>query len=279
MSELSSLDLSPKLHGFFDGGRIEEFVDSHQMTEEEAFDPLLESDLARNLARFHAVNNLPLPKPGYDFRDILLQHFHSANDSIHKVLSDDNCSRIHSILKHDWESELDFLSSLLQPENHRMVLMHWDTHLHNIGVRNSPTEGQLKTILYDYEMSNYNIRGKDIGLFFLSRSGLHASDMSAVTQFPPIESCKSFVQEYMKECRLLLRDWDETSLDSHQHILKESIIGGMVSCFCFLFSITGRLSKGSSHGSVVKVPLDYFMTIIKRVYEGYISCKKALQKV
>ena len=238
--ELGRRNMAPKLYGFFDGGRIEEFIEMHQMTEEESLSPVYECDLAKNLARFHAVDNLPFPRPGYDFRDSL-RDLHSVGKKVFdRFLAKEAYKDAHHIFAHDWESELNWLSPFLHPSKHRMVLMHWDPHLQNIGIRHNKqkTDTELSTIIYDYELSSYNMRGKDLGLLLMSRVGLLDPKIihkENAIKFPSETECRSFLIEYMKECKILfMDDWDETALDSFHHIMMEAMIGGMVSCMCLL---------------------------------------------
>jgi len=107
MTELASRNLSPKIIGFFEEGRIEEFVDSHIMTREEAYDPELENDLAKNLARFHAVDNIPFPKPGYMFEDVLRDVLNVSRDNMETFLQDKRLEGLHKVMQVDWESEIN----------------------------------------------------------------------------------------------------------------------------------------------------------------------------
>ena len=65
LGELGHRGLAPKVYGIFEEGRIEEFIGHHMMTEEEACTPEIQRDMAKTIARFHSVDNVPLPKPGY----------------------------------------------------------------------------------------------------------------------------------------------------------------------------------------------------------------------
>ena len=273
--ELGRRNMAPKLYGFFDGGRIEEFIEMHQMTEEESLSPVYECDLAKNLARFHAVDNLPFPRPGYDFRDSL-RDLHSVGKKVFdRFLAKEAYKDAHHIFAHDWESELNWLSPFLHPSKHRMVLMHWDPHLQNIGIRHNKqkTDTELSTIIYDYELSSYNMRGKDLGLLLMSRVGLLDPKIihkENAIKFPSETECRSFLIEYMKECKILfMDDWDETALDSFHHIMMEAMIGGMVSCMCFLFP--------SEIEPVEDIDPAFMIGWSKILHGFYFACKKKLQ--
>ena len=283
--ELGRRNLAPKLYGFWNEGRIEEFIDSHQMSEEESNTPDIETDLAKNLARFHAVDNVPLAKPTYYFGTVLRNHYRGAASEIAKILANDQLFSIHSIMKHDWEKEIDWLEPLIDIKRHRMVLMHWDTHLQNIGVRNKSNEPKsfngnnnqlLKTFLYDYEFSCYNMRGKDIGLFLVSKVGLIGTNdfkfPNEPAEFPRPENFKLFITEYMKECSVLFDDWDESGKDSLDHIVMESILGLMVSCICYTFVAV------NTHEMLVQLNAQWFTDLLNRMNDCFHSCRKRLQE-
>ena len=50
---MNQYKLGPKMYGVFPGGRIEEFVPSHSVTDPELLDPTITGSLARKLARIH----------------------------------------------------------------------------------------------------------------------------------------------------------------------------------------------------------------------------------
>jgi aminoglycoside phosphotransferase (APT) family kinase protein len=259
--------MAAKLYGFFDGGRIEEFLDTHQMTEEESVTPRLESHMAKNIARFHAVDNVPFPRPGYKFADTLAKGLPVLKKSFAMLLKMDSYKEVHHIYSYDWETEINWISPLLDPSRHRIVLMHGDAHLQNIGVKNNypkDEEGELSTILYDYEMSSYNLRGKDLGLLLMSRVGILNPEFIEKNgiDFPSEDKCRNFIEEYMKECRELFDDWDETGKDSFDHIMMETIIGGMVAC----------------EEAFVVVMTPAFPCIESKILGGfYFACKERLQ--
>jgi len=266
LCELGRRNMAAKMYGFFDGGRIEEFLDIHQMTEDDSVTTRIESDMAKNIARFHAVDNVPFPRPGYKFADTLAHVLSETKKSFEMLLKMDSHKEVHHIYSYDWETELNWISPLLDPSRHRIVLMHGDAHLQNIGVKNNCTidEGELSTILYDYEMSSYNLRGKDLGLLLMSRVGILNPEFIEKNgiEFPSEDKCKNFIEEYMKECRELFDDWDETGKDSFNHIMMETIIGGMVAC----------------EEAFVEVMTPSFMPVGIKILNGfYFACKERLQ--
>ena len=272
--ELGRRNLASKLLRFFDGGRIEEFIDCHEMTVQDASVPEIHRDMTKTLARFHAVDNVPFPKPGYDFCQVLRNHYRGAAESIRKILEIKELQPVHDVMKHDWEKEIHWLSPLMNLDRHRMVLMHWDCHTQNIGVRNTKNE-ELATVLFDFEFSTYNMRGKDIGMFLISKMDLIGSSDMKVPEtqidFPSLQDCKLFIDEYMKECRTLFDDWNEDSIDSFDHIMMESLIGVMVSCIFYIFAGTNTFQE------FLKISPDFFFFFINRMSDCFFICQKRLK--
>ena len=157
--------------------------------------------------------------------------------------------------------------------------MHWDAHLSNIGVRHNKESSDLSTILFDYELSNYNMRGKDVGLFLLSRVGMIGGKKMKDfinredCTFPEPEKCRSFVEAYMKECSILFDDWDESGKDSFDHIMMEAIIGGMVSCLSFMMPSGPREEKDEMKEHKV-----FFSNFLQKLFWFYGGCKERLLK-
>ena len=269
--ELADRGLGPQLYGIFDGGRIEELIDCRKITFAEARDPVLEADIAVNMARIHATR-LPLRKPNYLFIDIL-RHIHGMLRGGLPYYQSLGNELLLSIVTHDYPSEFQKLEPLLSFRHNRMVLMNWDPHLDNIAVLNHPRDGQLKTMIFDYEMAGYNTRGKDLGLFLISRSGFFPiatedQKLESNEQFFPF--LRAYQQEVVKE--FAGEDIDVNGIDSLDHLMAESLIGGMVSCLKFLLLISGLSGKMSGKGEFVEKA----MKLIPSLFRGFIQCRDAL---
>lgn len=74
--EQSCRKWGPKLFGLFNEGRIEEFIDCHTLTAEEAFTPDISKDVAKSYARFHSLK-LPFNQEPHD---CLIKMFKSLDD-------------------------------------------------------------------------------------------------------------------------------------------------------------------------------------------------------
>lgn len=60
--ELGRRNLGPKLLAVFDGGRVEEFIKSRTLTNRDLRDKKIRADIARKLARVHAIKSFPIDK-------------------------------------------------------------------------------------------------------------------------------------------------------------------------------------------------------------------------
>ena len=273
--QLAKRGLGPELYGVFqtdDGnnGRIEEFIACRRITFEESRNPVFESDIAKNMALIHATS-VPLPRPGYLFADALQEIYEDLVKYIgfYEELGE---QKTLNILKHNFGQEIDFLRPLLHPKHHTIVLMNWDPHFDNIAVRETPTPAGLKTIIFDYENASCNIRAKDLGLFLISRSGyfpIVRNDRRLETS----EEFTSFLQAYISEWQKETGSTDPLK-DTIEHLLIESLIGGMTSCLCFFFMISSWAAKNEGEGEGI----DVFVKFIPILFECYNECKAALIK-
>ena len=283
--QLASQGLGPKIYGIFEGGRIEEYIDSRIATGEDILDDKnqsgqlgdFESDLAKNFARFHAARGIPLPKPGYLYIDKLKEAKNSMSKVIEEILTISELKGIHGVTLHNWDYELSVLGSLLNLAQHRIVFMLWGAHCANIGVRNNRQPGQLRSFLFDYEMSCFNLRGKDIGHYLANRNGHNPHNppfddwKMGDKVLPPMDIIKAFITLYSNECQSLFEDWDPEGLDSPDHILQECLIGGMASALEWLFSHITNFRTGME-----KFGVEGLSRKICRLNQLYLECKEFL---
>lgn len=265
--QLASQGLAPRLYGFFEGGRIEEYIDSRPPTDEDLTDPNYQIDLAKNFARFHRVE-LPLPKPKFRYIDVLRDARVKTAEARGILISNHDMQEIHHVITHDWDKELDFLEPLLEPSRHRIVFIVWGGHPQNIGVMNNPKDGQLKSFLFDYEMCCYNLRGRDFGQTMPHLTG---SSFMLDKPFPTNDQLDIFVKSYMEEGQRLFDDWDPTGKDSFDHIMMESLVGGMIASIEWLSTIIN-----SARGGSFPFPLDMTKDAIKNVQKQFVDCKEQL---
>lgn len=88
-----------------------------------------------------------------------------------------------------------------------------------------------RLLLVDYEFSGYNYRGIDIGNHFSLKVTDFGSDCFLTgLPYPSEKDRRTFVRSYINQVRLLgtFQDWDESGLDSEEHILMEAEFGALI---------------------------------------------------
>jgi hypothetical protein len=170
--QLAHESLGAKQYGLFAGGRIEEWIDCRHLTYEDACKPVIEEDIATQLARIHALD-LPFRKPAFSYMHVLRTMFEDFSHLIPRIEEQGNES-LTQIAKYDYPSLLNWMEPMMKlGSKQRMVFTNWDPHFGNIAVLNNPSAGGPKTMIFDFEAASYNMRGKDLCLFLLTRSGFH----------------------------------------------------------------------------------------------------------
>jgi choline/ethanolamine kinase len=242
IQEAAKLGIGPKVYGIFEGGRLEEFVDSrHLTTKDMKEDTDLRREVAITLAKFHGMD-IPLARPQYEYWDILKALQVSWDKVKHDYLVDEGVLRnkvnAKRIVDFDFAADLDWLEKLHDDKYHRMVLQHWDPQYSNILIRqNIPdNDRRSRVFLIDDELVTYNIRGKDIGLLFSQQVLDFQNKSDKIGKFPSEEESYLFLKEYQDEVERLgfIGDFDRNGKDSLENLYMESLIGGMGNALVFL---------------------------------------------
>ena len=233
-TSLAHMSLGPKQIGLTPNARIEEWIDCRPMTYADARDPVLERDIAISMARVHALR-LPFKRPSYHFLDILKDMYAGLQPHLSFFEEEGSNAVVRSIARYDFKALLHALQPLLSPHLHRTVLINWDMHTGNMAVLNGvASDDQLKVMLFDFELTGYNMRGKDLGNFLLSRSG-YAPYVREDRQIESNEQFFPFLRAYLHECERLFPDMDRDGRDSLDHLMRESLLGSVVCCLYYLF--------------------------------------------
>lgn len=217
--------LGPKLLGVFDGGRVEEFVSSHRLTEADLIDENNSREILRKLARFHALQ-LPVPKKKRELLDISATMQDKYNhDKLMKLAErvgrDLNDS---PYLNEDYRAEHDFLRSFESKIGGRLVLCHGDLNKNNILVRDTPDKFDEHIMLIDYELAATDYRGIDLAGLLLGRMFEMKDDgyFEIVCEWPDDDYRRMMVTEYLNETKKLnYFEFDENGVDSVEHVLME----------------------------------------------------------
>lgn len=216
--------LGPKLYGSFDGGRVEEFVHSHMLREadyEQRPETVLE--LARKLARFHSLD-LPISKERHHILDACESLFRQRDlDQFRKLANHVGIEDISSCEEFDVQSEIQWLKSLENVVNGRIVTICGDINKNNVLVRDEADKFGERVMMIDYELCARDFRGRDIGQIFVMKLFEMEDGYFFISCNYPDEAWRRlFITEYLRETKALnYFEWDE-KLDSVDHVLMEA---------------------------------------------------------
>lgn len=208
----------------FDGGRVEEFVPSHVLREadyEQRPETMLE--LARKLARFHALN-LPMSKQRHRILDSCEQQLQNRQlEQFRKVANHVGMADISVFENFDVKSEIEWLKQLESAVGGRIVTTSGDINKNNILIRDKPDKFGERVMIIDYEGVSMDFRGRDVGQIFIMKIiEINDGHLCRSCEYPDDEWRRKFVVEYMRETKSLNQfQWDE-SLDSVEHVLMEA---------------------------------------------------------
>jgi thiamine kinase-like enzyme len=270
--------LGPQLFGCFEGGRIEEFIPSKNLSVKQfVCDSDINDSIARLIARYHCLTCVPIKKTPWNISLILrpaLDSYLNQKDNILKnVVPPEFYSTAPNFYDFELIREITWVESVLPFVKSRVVFTHNDSNRSNILLReqviksvydsrcqNEITENGRsqqtskerayddRLVLIDYEFSGYNYRGIDLGNHF----GMKVFDFGSscfITGYPyPSQDFRQrFISCYLnqvKQCNeesgmSVFSDWDDDGLDSVDHVTMETEFGAIVRR---LTNICGTLS-------------------------------------
>lgn len=248
--------LGPKLLGVFDGGRVEEFIPSHRLTEIDLLEQNLSLELARKLARFHSLH-LPVPKQKRDllYMSAIYQDEYEK-EKLMKIIKDfslnpDGCS----FLDEDYHIEHAFLRSFESKVGGRLVLCHGDLNKNNILVRDTPDSFNERIMLIDYELAAIDFRGVDLAGLLLGRI-YEMNDNGVflpVCDYPDDNYRRMIVTEYLKETKKLnYFEFDANGIDSVEHVMLEVDFFVMYGLQFYI----GFMKKMTNNDVLLKLPAE-----------------------
>ncbi|KAJ6648017.1 Choline/ethanolamine kinase [Pseudolycoriella hygida] len=216
--------LGPRLYGSFDGGRVEEFVYSHMLTQAD-YDQRPETmlELARKLARFHALD-LPISKERHQILDACEGYYQQRDleqfRELAKHLGMKDMSKIEDF---DVMAEIEWLKKNENVISGRIVTISGDTNKNNVLVRDELDKFGERVMIIDYELCARDFRGRDIGAVFAMKIIEHKDGyFSICCDYPDETWRRKFITEYLKQTKELnYFEWDE-KLDSADHVLMEA---------------------------------------------------------
>lgn len=164
----------PKLYGCFRGGRLEEYIPSHTLTDDDLADPVIREQFARKLAHYHYMDvpiNKMRKKDDFAIAIPLLEASESqAGREHHEKLR--KLANIEETLKlannFDWRAEMDYCRRLKAKVQSAEVLAWNDTNRQNTLIREGHVDKDgYRVAFIDLELTSRNPRGCDFGNHFL----------------------------------------------------------------------------------------------------------------
>ncbi|KAG4073901.1 hypothetical protein HA402_014106 [Bradysia odoriphaga] len=252
--------LGPKLYGSFDGGRVEQFIPSHTLREEDYEQrPETVLELARKMARFHALN-MPISQERHQILDVCEFYLKKRDFEQFRKLADYAGIPDVSLFENfDVKSEIQWLRKVEQRVSGRIVTISGDLNKNNILIRDEPDKFGERVMMIDYELAARDYRGRDIGQIF-SYKVFEMKDgyFNVCCEYPDEAWRRSFVTEYLKQTKSLnYFEWDE-KLDSVDHVLMEG------ECFVFhsFHMIVGFFMNQNEDSFFYKMPPDMSRSIL-----------------
>lgn len=229
MFKLGQLQLSPKVLGVFDGGRLEEYIPSRPIVDDDLRESEIRKQIARKLARIHCVGrDFPISKQVFDMIASMRESFGLYEkegveqfEEYAKVAEFDPqwfVSRTQ-----DWRKVVDWLSEVEPKVRGRVVFCHNDSNKLNYLIRETPDRFGEVVTLVDFEFCVMNYRAADLASHFnVYSSDLTKPDFKSGLDYPSADIRREYCEEYLNT----VREWctfefDENGIDSLEHFLRE----------------------------------------------------------
>ena len=236
-NEVSRLGIGPKVFNIFDGGRMEEFIPSHNLTPEEFNQEEILTDVAINAAMVHHIN-LPLSRKMHPWIDQLVEtyskFYRDINDDRKGFVdkyrdivteNDADVKIFEEIMFHDFSSDLVKLGTEIgKIKNKRIGMVLWDNNFMNCLIRDEPLiDNQLRSVLIDYEYAQYYYTSFDCASRFvnimINYTGEGKNKLSGHAMLTE-EKRRHYVKQYLIKCYQLEQSSDavtEQIVDNFMH--------------------------------------------------------------
>lgn len=260
--------LGPKMYGAFNGGRVEQFLPSHTLRETDYNErPEITLELARNVARFHALE-LPISQIKYDLLRIAEQYHNECDKEALKSFGEHFGISTKTAEEFDIASEIKWAKCVEKVIGSRIVTCKGDLVKHNILVLDELNKFGERIMIIDYERTAREYRGRDIGeLFAMRQYEMINGIFTLVSEYPKEEWRRNFIQEYLNETKGLgYFEWDEV-LDSIEHVLMEAEFFGLY----ILLLYAGSIIRMKTDTTMRQQPIEAAKQWIVSIRDSY-SC-------
>ncbi|KAK3675588.1 hypothetical protein LTR78_004672 [Recurvomyces mirabilis] len=225
--EMGPRDWGPKLYGFFDGGRLEEYIDAHMLNASECTQPAIARDVARSYARIHSLR-LAFPRDSFQVvKQEFIVNIREKREAVLQALSvvaDRRAREYAAIFREtDWTHELEWVAEMFEKHDCEETMTHGDSNHLSVLVKNYESECQV--MLIDYETFSWSYRGFDIGGHFNERMYCYIDPDTQLTGYPAptLQEQRFWCEAYLQEMEDL--EQDITEYDTVDHLILEASIG------------------------------------------------------
>lgn len=243
---MSKRSIGPKLYGLFKGGSVEEFIDSHMLTNEECLDPDIYRDIAISFANVHSIKGIPLAvNVSDDINWWVKENMKKIPSKRDLWYNHENIKKFNLDLNYmfgfDFIGEFDRIIKICDQVKMRKCFILQDRNRNNCLVRNQIEPGQSRIVQIDYDGCSYLYRGIDIGCYFLYQTFVDDEEKGFISLNDPryydIKLKRKFLKIYQDEIKRLniWNDFDEDEIDSIDNLLLESNIGA---CYTILLVVS-----------------------------------------
>ncbi|KAI1304226.1 Choline/ethanolamine kinase [Halotydeus destructor] len=266
---LADLGIGPKLLGLFPGGRIEEFIDGHEMTVAETRDRDALAALAKCLAKLHSVQ-VPLNRDrelgSRRYREYIESNLELVSSIEVDRYSREGQDKLRTLLQVDLLSEYDWMRDLIRelPKS-SCVFSHGDFYASNVMVKNirdSDKVTEADIVIIDLEMIGHDDRRSDIA-FFLNETSYDFSDSSFPQYIGQLDEELEvhFLEAYLAEWARLEPSKFDAEVDNVDCLMVEQRVYGQLATIVYLAWAIGMLASGDIMAD--DPIMDYFLDRIQ----------------
>ena len=188
--------------------------------------------LAQKVAKFHSLD-MPIPKDGVEdtmdgifirwFDDVLRQSY--SEGVVRKEIEK---HRYPVFSKLNYIQEIDWLKKTMEGLNSPIVLSHNDLNRRNILIKQENGCKELQLYLIDFDWTNYNYRGLDLGQYFACWRQKEV-DFGYV-DFPSDQQMCVFIDAYINEMtKIFGTSYGKEEINCRQQLIKEAKVFALFS--------------------------------------------------
>lgn len=261
-----------KVHGFFqteDGtlGRIDEFLDAHNMEPEDVENAEIREDVAKAMANFSAMKSSVPKSPVAAYYDAIkpgLQEYHKSDKL--KALAKEGGISMDSLVDYDFASRVETVVDAMEAVKAKTGWCIHDVQFMNTMIKNPPQPNEKKVALIDFELVMHNYRGFDIGGHFMQKMFKWFDEENKIVDCRKYsdDEKRHFCDEYAKEWNRVTGD-----ADTGEQVLQEAEYGYMLAITFDIHNMLWYMAEENAND-----PLD--LKGLNKLYDEFVGQYKRL---